>query len=99
MTIPTEDRLPVIADGLRLLVEHITELQASAQVLRGAGRDRSANIIDGVLAEECAKVLILLERNDARPHSPTTPASHRAQQNDPAAHPADLAHSYFLPLL
>lgn len=61
VSVPIPDRFAIIAAGFPLLVEHIATLRDSAQHLRDAGQPRAAAIIRMVMAEEAAKILILLD--------------------------------------
>lgn len=53
--------LPVIAEGLELLVEHVATLQSDLTSLLEQDRRRAAMAVDVVASEEAAKVLILLD--------------------------------------
>jgi AbiV family abortive infection protein len=61
MSIPKGDRIPVIAEGLALLIEHVERLRGDAEHLAAAKRWRAANVVTALAEEEAAKVLILLD--------------------------------------
>lgn len=58
---PVHDRLPVIAQGLELLVEHVHALEVSVSALAQEEALRGRPILEVVMGEEAAKVLILLD--------------------------------------
>lgn len=58
---PVAQRLPIIAEGLTLVVEHVGELRRSVATLQSVGQLRAAAILDIVAGEEAAKALILLD--------------------------------------
>lgn len=58
---PVDQRLPIIAEGLALVVEHVGELRRSVSTLQGVGQLRAAAILDVVAGEEAVKALILLD--------------------------------------
>jgi AbiV family abortive infection protein len=58
---PVPQRLPVIAEGLGLLVEHVETLRGTVDRLLKDGDPRGAAILDEVAVEEAAKVLVLLD--------------------------------------
>lgn len=54
-------RLELLAPGLPKLVEHVLALSVEVQAMSDAGQHRSANIVDNLMQEEAAKLLILLD--------------------------------------
>jgi hypothetical protein len=60
-TVPVAKRMPLIAEGLGLIAEHITTLHGDLLHLIQVGRRRSAAVVDGLAQEEAAKALILLD--------------------------------------
>jgi hypothetical protein len=60
-TIPAAKRMPLIAEGLGLIAEHVTTLHGDLLHLIEVGRRRSAAVVDGLAQEEAAKALILLD--------------------------------------
>lgn len=54
-------RLELLAPGLPKLVEHVLALGVEVQAMSDAGQHRSANIVDNLMQEEAAKLLILLD--------------------------------------
>jgi hypothetical protein len=61
LTVPEAERLPLIAQGLELLAEHVDRLRDDLDYLQKAERPRGAAVIDGLASEEAAKMLILLD--------------------------------------
>ena len=59
--LPPAKRLDVIAEGLELLVEHVTTLTDDLMYLSKGGRPRGALVLEAQSQEEAAKVLILLD--------------------------------------
>ena len=60
-TIPTAERLPIIADGLQTLARSVAALEADALDLAARGRHQGAATLRCFADEEAAKVLILLD--------------------------------------
>jgi len=58
---PSASRHDTLAHGLGLLVEHIEALQATVASLSAGGELRGRAILESVMGEEAAKVLILLD--------------------------------------
>lgn len=54
-------RLELLAPGLPKLVEHVLALSVEVQAMSDAGQHRSADIVDNLMQEEAAKLLILLD--------------------------------------
>lgn len=61
LTMKIDDRLPVLAQGLALLEEHVETLRLSTKRLVKREQHRAAAILDAVAVEEAAKCLILLD--------------------------------------
>ncbi|MFF5575682.1 hypothetical protein [Streptomyces luteogriseus] len=61
LTLPKQQRLGVIAEGLQLLAEHVGTLRDDLTHLQEAQRSRGAAVIDGLASEEAAKILILMD--------------------------------------
>lgn len=59
LNVPKAERLDLIAEGLKLLAEHVSTLRDDLIHLQEAGRSRGAAVIDGLASEEAAKMLIL----------------------------------------
>jgi hypothetical protein len=58
---PVAGRNEILAKGLALLVEHVQSLRLSAEVLEKTDDCRGRPILQAVMGEEAAKVLILLD--------------------------------------
>lgn len=58
---PVSQRFDTLADGLRLLIEHIEALRESVHALPSDSALRGRPILENVMGEESAKVLILLD--------------------------------------
>ena len=58
---PIPARLPIIVDGIDHLAEHVRSLQESIQFLTDHENSRGARILQSVVAEEAAKILILVD--------------------------------------
>lgn len=58
---PVPARLPIIVDGIDHLVEHVRSLEESIQFLTDHEHSRGARILQSVVAEEAAKILILVD--------------------------------------
>lgn len=61
MQLPAAKRLDAIAEGLELLVEHVTTLTKDLIYLTDGSRPRGALVLEAQAQEEAAKVLILLD--------------------------------------
>lgn len=61
MQLPMARRLDAIAEGLELLVEHVSTLNDDLAFLAAEGRSRGAGALEAQAQEEAAKVLILLD--------------------------------------
>ena len=61
MQLPAAKRLDAIAEGLALLVEHVTTLTDDLIYLTDESRPRGALMLEAQSQEEAAKVLILLD--------------------------------------
>ena len=61
MQLPVAKRLDAIAEGLELLVEHVTTLTGDLVYLANGSRPRGALMLEALAQEEAAKVLILLD--------------------------------------
>lgn len=61
LRLPAEKRLPVVAEGLALLVDHVAELRGDLEAALAARRMRSATVLLAFTREEASKVLILLD--------------------------------------
>ncbi|MEK9518309.1 hypothetical protein MIU24_02660 [Streptomyces venezuelae] len=61
LNVPKAKRYVIVAEGLKLLSEHVATLRGDLVHLQEAGRHRSAPVIDGLASEEAAKILILLD--------------------------------------
>lgn len=69
--IATEERLDMLAEGARLVGEHVSTLAAETATLYSQGATRAATVLDRIASEEAAKALILLDlartsRSDAQ---------------------------------
>jgi hypothetical protein len=58
---PLQERDQILAEGLALLLEHVEALHLSVDALEGAIGSRGRPILQAVMGEESAKVLILLD--------------------------------------
>ena len=61
LNLPTAKRIEVLADGLRMLAEHVGVLYADLLELVDHDRRRGAAVVDAIASEEAAKLLILLD--------------------------------------
>lgn len=61
LTKPLKDRNQILADGLALLLEHVQALHLSVEALGDAADTRGRPILQAVMGEEAAKVLIVLD--------------------------------------
>ncbi|WP_280260080.1 hypothetical protein [Nocardia abscessus] len=61
LNLPRAERNAVLAEGMRLLAEHVAELHADAGLLDEKGRTRGRAVVDIFAAEQAASYLILLD--------------------------------------
>ena len=61
LTTPLKDRNEILAEGLALLLEHVQALHLSVEALGDAADTRGRPILQAVMGEEAAKVLIVLD--------------------------------------
>ncbi|MEV0111588.1 hypothetical protein AB0H42_35485 [Nocardia sp. NPDC050799] len=61
LNLPRANRNAVLAEGMRMLAEHVAQLHTDAELLDQRGRTRGRAVVDMFAAEQAASYLILLD--------------------------------------